>query len=132
MLNTLIAKTEQARIIGQIQSVYTNAPDLLKSTMNQLEFEKAIQEDKTPIFFNDVVKGYASDALNRINKETDEVKRGEILKSSFNQLACLSPITVVFDRMTKSVYVDAIDLESGLYKDIAINRKLDRVGKSAK
>lgn len=132
MLNTTIAKGEQARIIGQIQSVYSNAGSLLKPTINQVEFEKAIKEDNTAFFFEDVVKGFATKALSDIEKEEDEVKKQAILKASADQLASLRPVNVVFDKMVKSIYVDSICTETNTFKDNAINRKLDCVGKAAK
>ena len=132
MLDTNIAKGEQARIIGQIQSVYKNTDSLLKPTINQVEFEKAIQEDKTAFFFDNVVKGFASEAIAKAEKEQDEDKKQEIIKSSAAQLASLQPIQVVFDKMVKSIYVDVICLETNTFKDNAINRKLDRVGKPVK
>lgn len=132
MLNTTIAKGEQARIIGQIQSVYSNASSLLKPTINQVEFEKAIQEDKTPFYFDHVIKGYATDALSRIEKEEDPSKKEEIAKSAADQFASLQPVEVVFNKVVKSIYVDVICLDTNTFKDNAINRKLDRVGQSVK
>ena len=127
-LNTKAPKYEQARIIGQIQSIYSNASSLLKPTINQVDFEKAIKEDETRFYFDDIIKGYTSKTLEEINKETDEVKKSEILFQSMEQLSSLQPIDVVFDKVTKSIYVDVIDRESNSYKDNAINRKLNRVG----
>jgi hypothetical protein len=132
MLNTTIAKGEQARIIGQIQGIYSNADSLLKPTMNQVEFEKAIQEDKILFYFSDVVKSFSADALSKIEKEEDVVKKQEILKSSSDQLASLQSVEVVFDKMVKSIYVDVICLDTNTFKDNAINRKLDRVGQLVK
>lgn len=129
MLNTTIAKSEQARIIGQIQSVYSNASSLLKPTINQVEFEKAIKEDNTPFFFEDVIKGFTTKALSEIESEKDEVKKQELIKASVDEVASLRPVEVVFDKMVKSIYVDVICLETNTFKDNAINRKLDRVGK---
>lgn len=132
MLDTNIAKGEQARIIGQIQGCYKNTDSLLKPTINQVEFEKAIQEDKIPFFFDNVIKSYAADAISKAEKEADETEKQEIIKSSANELASLQPIQVVFDKMVKSIYVDVICLETNTFKDNAINRKLDRVGKPVK
>lgn len=132
MSNLQGPKHEQARIIGQIQGIYSNASSLLTPTINQVEFEKAIKEDNTSFYFDDVIKGYADKALNDISKEPDDKKKEEILKSSSNQLSSLEPVQVVFDKMTKSIFVDVIDLTTNCYKDNAINRKFDRVGKTAK
>lgn len=129
MFDTHIAKSEQARIIGQIQGMYSNASSLVKPTMNQVEFEKAVREERIDFYFDNVVKGYASEAMSKIEKEEDDVKKSEILTESFNQLSCLSPVDVVFDKMIKSIYVDLIDVESKTYKDNSINRKFSRVGK---
>ncbi len=126
------SKIEQARIIGQIQGCYSNASTLLKPTVNQIDFEKAVKEDKTPFFFEDVIKGYASKALTEIQEEKDEVKKAEILSEAKKQLAPLSKVVVVFDNMSKSLFIEAIDVETNTYKDISINRLLDRVGQVVK
>ena len=132
MLNTQIAKTEQARIIGQIQGIYNNADSLLEPTINQVEFEKAIKEEKISFYFDDVIKGFAADAISKAEVEEDEAKKDELLKSSASQLASLQPVQVVFDNVIKSIYVDVIDVQTGFYKDNAINRKFNRVGRSVK
>lgn len=124
------SKIEQARIIGQIQGCYNNTATLIRPTINQIEFEKAVTEDKIPFYFDDVIKAYAGETLTKIEKETDEVKKGEILFESNKELSTLEKINVVFDNLTKSIYVDAIDPVSKTYKDNALNRKLDRVGKT--
>lgn len=126
------SKTEQARIIGQIQGCYNNASSLIRPTINQIEFEKAIKEDNTLFFFDDVIKAYAGVTLEKIEKETDEVKKSEILVESKGELSSLEKINVVFDNITKGLYVDVIDTETNTYKDNALNRKFDRVGLSVK
>lgn len=132
MFNPAVAKTEQARIIGQIQSIYKDSKSLLTPTINQVEFEKAITEDGTKFFFDDVIKGFVDKALQDAEKETDEVKKSELLLSSASQVASLEKVNVVFDNMQKSIYVDVIDLNHKTYKDNAINRKLERVGQPVK
>lgn len=124
------SKIETARIIGQIQGCYNNVGVLLKPTINQVEFEKAIQEEKIPFFFDHVIKGYAGDALKRVEAETDEIKKGEIAAEASKEFLPLEEITVVFDNVQKSIFVDVIDITTGTYKDNAINRKFDRVGRA--
>lgn len=121
------SKQETARIIGQIQGCYNNRTSLIRPTVNQIEFEKAIQEDKTAFYFEDVIKSYSSEILSKVESEKDEVKKSEILTKSNEQLSSLEKINVVFDNMVKSIYVDVIDINTNTYKDSAINRKLDRV-----
>lgn len=125
------AKLEQARIIGQIQKCYTNSDALLTPTVNQIEFEKAIQKDNTSFFFEEVIKGYAGEQIAAIEKEQDETAKQEILKKSNEDLSSLQKIHVVFDNVVKGIYVDVIDTITKSYKDNEINRLLDRVGKSA-
>ncbi len=122
-------KHEQARIIGQIQSCYSNVSTLVRPTINQIEFEKAVKEDKTPFYFEEVIKAYAGETLSTIEKEQDEIKKSEILIDSNKQLSSLEKINVVFDNVSKGIYVDVIDTETNTYKDNSINRKLERVGK---
>ena len=122
------SKTNQARIIGQIQGCYKNTKTLLTPTINQIEFEKAVREDSTSFFFDEVIKGYATETLKKVEKETDEIKKSEILTDSKTELNSLERVDVVFDNMTKSMYVDVIDTTTNTYKDNAINRKFDRVG----
>lgn len=125
-------KQNQARIIGQIQGCYNNVSSLVRPTINQIEFEKAIKEDKTSFFFEDVIKSYAGTVLESIESEKDEVKKSEILTVSQKELSSLERISVVFDNVIKGFFVDVIDIETNLYKDNAINRKFDRVGKVVK
>ena len=125
------SKTNQARIIGQIQGCYKNTKTLLTPTINQIEFEKAVREDSTPFFFDEVIKGYATETLKKVERETDEIKKSEILTDSKTELSSLERVDVVFDNMTKSMYVDVIDTTTNTYKDNAINRKFDRVGNVA-
>lgn len=125
------AKNEQARIIGQIQGCYNNVSSLIRPTINQIEFEKAIKEDKITFFFDDVIKAYAADSLKKVEDESDSIKKGEILFEAKNQLSPLEKIDVVFDNMVKSMHVDVIDITTNTYKDNAINRKFERVGKVA-
>lgn len=124
-------KHEQARIIGQIQGCYNNTEILLKPTINQIEFEKAIKQDKIGFYFDDIIKSYASDILKQVEEETDSVKKSEILSDSKDALICLEKIDVVFDNMVKGIYVDVIDSTTNTYKDNAINRKFERVGEVA-
>ncbi len=125
------SKSEQARIIGQIQGCYNNVSTLIRPTINQIEFEKAVREDKISFFFDDVIKAYATDTLKKVEEETDSVKKSETLTSAKNQLSSLEKIDVVFDNMLKSFHVDVIDTETNTYKDNAINRRFDRVGEVA-
>ena len=98
--------------------------------INQIEFDRAIQEDKTKFYFNDVVKSYATETLSKIEKESDEIKKSELLLESKTELSSLGIVDVVFDNVVKSFYVDVIDTETNTYKDNAINRKFDRVGRA--
>ena len=125
------SKHEQARIIGQIQGCYNNTQTLLKPTINQIEFEKAIKEDKTLFFFDEVIKSYASETLRKAVAEEDSIKKSEILLESKRELSPLEKIDVVFDNMVKSIYVDVIDAATNTYKDNALNRKFERVGNVA-
>lgn len=125
------AKKETARIIGQIQGSYNNSRTLVSPTINQLDFEKAVTEDKTRFFFDDVIKAFAEDNLKKAESEKDEIKKSEILSESTKEFSCLEKINVVFDNVTKSFFVDVIDTETRTYKDNAINRKFERVGLSA-
>ena len=51
------SKNEQARIIGQIQGCYNNVSTLIRPAINQVEFEKAIQEDKIAFFLSMITLG---------------------------------------------------------------------------
>ena len=122
------SKSEQARIIGQIQGCYKNTSSLIRPTINQIEFEKAVREDKISFYFDDVIKAYATDSLKKAEGEADSLKKGEILTAAKTQLNSLEKIDVVFDNMVKSMYVDVIDTTNNTYLDNALNRKFDRVG----
>lgn len=124
-------KNEQARIIGQIQGCYNNVSSLIRPTINQIEFEKAVKEDKISFFFDDVIKAYATDTLKKVEEEADQIKKGEILIEAKNQLTSLEKINVVFDNVVKSMHVDVIDTETNTYKDNELNRIFDRVGELA-
>jgi hypothetical protein len=125
-------KSETARIIGQIQGCYKNVDTLIKPTINQIEFEKAIKEDKIAFYFDEVIKAYATSTLEAIEAETDEVKKSEIAIESKNNFSTLENVNVVFDNIVKSIYVDVIDINTNTYKDNAINRKFERVGNTVK
>lgn len=130
MLNTTAPKHEQARIIGQIQGIYSNASSLLKPKMNHTDFEKAVKEDNISFYFKDIVKKFAADTISKSESETDDIKKSELINNSVKQLSSLETLDIVFDKITKSVFVDVIDIETNSYKDNAVNRLLGRVGNS--
>lgn len=123
---------ERARIIGQIQKCYINSEALLTPTINQVDFEKAIQKDKTNFFYEEVIKSYTDKQLKAINAEPDNEKQKEIIAKSEQELACLQKVHVVFDSMVKGLYVDVIDPATNTFKDNEINRYFNRVGKATK
>ena len=123
---------ERARIIGQIQKCYINSEALLTPTINQVDFEKAIQKDKTNFFYEEVIKSYTDKQLKAINAEPDNEKQKEIIAKSEQELACLQKVHVVFDSMVKGLYVEVIDPATNTFKDNEINRYFNRVGKATK
>lgn len=123
-------KQEKARILGQINSCYSNSNQLITPKINQIEFEKAINDDKLVIFVEDMFKSYSESALEQSQNEEDDLKKSEILINCKKELSRLSKIDIVFNNLVKSVWVDSIDIETNTYKDSSINRILNRVGKA--
>lgn len=126
------AQLETAKRIGQIQGCYKNVETLLVPTVNQVDFEKALAEDNTKFYLDKFVKSYAAESLKEIESEQDAIKKGELAVFSANQLNSLERVDVVFDGITKSIFVDAIDPETKTYKDNGINRLFNRVGNPVK
>lgn len=123
-------KEEQARIIGQLAGIYKNSNALLTPMINQVDFEKAINEDNIDFYLDNIVKGFAAETIKKMDN-SDDIQKSELEAESKKDLGRLQYVTVVFDNMHKGVYVDVIDTETNTYKDNAINRKFNRVGQKS-
>jgi hypothetical protein len=123
----LHAKVEQARIAGNILSLYSNAKAIVTPTINQVDFEKSVREDKISFFFDEIVKRFATDKQIQLDKEKDPIKKAELGKKIETELGGLVKVDVVFDSMKKSMWVDIFDTESKTYKDNSLTRQLNLV-----
>ncbi len=123
-------KLEQARIASNILNSYNGVQKLTRPIINQVEFEKAVIEDKIQFYSEEVLKSWSTKMLDQLEQETDSIKKAELDSRIQEQIKPLVRIDVVFDSVVKSVYVDILDQDKK-YKDNSLTQKLNLVGKSA-
>lgn len=117
-------KFEQARISQNILNSYSNVEKVTRPIINQVEFEKSITEDKIEFYLEDVMKSYTTKMISKLEAETDIIKKSELDNDIQDQLAPLVQIDVVFNNVTKSVWVDIFDPETKKYKVNSLTKKL--------
>lgn len=122
-------KFDQARIASQILSCYNGTDKLTTPIINQVDFEKSIQEDKINFVLDNVMKSWSSSMISKLEEEKDEVKKSELNTEITKEISVLHKIDVVFDRMVKSVWVDIIDVTTKTFKDNSLTKKLNLSGK---
>ncbi len=94
------AKKEQARIVGNLLSTYSNKEKLVTPIISQKDFEKSLGENDT--FFE------ASVLVENIQKSINEnpERREEIVKSAKEELSQLKQVIVVReDNSRVNVYI---------------------------
>ena len=122
-------KLHKAKIIGQIQSCYSDIAKSLDTTISHEDFTNAYKESITEgsafkFYTEDVVKGFCESALKDLEKSDSATSRSDIDK----QLSGLEKITVVSDNgLPVSIFAETKDVEKGDYLDNTLNRFLGRV-----
>lgn len=120
-------KLDQARISQNILNSYNNVKTLTRPAINQIEFEKSVSEDKIDFYLEDVIKGYIAKMISKLESEKDLIKKSELDNEIQDQLAPLVQIDVVFNNVTKSVWVDILDSDTKKYKVNSLTKKLKLV-----
>lgn len=127
----LHAQLDRAHKAGQILSCYKETSNFTTPIINQVEFEKSVNEDKIPFVLDNVMKSYSSDMMKKLEAEKDIIKKSELDEQIQTELSVMRKVNVVFDSVVKSVWVDIVDPVTKLYKDNSLTKKLNIAGKAA-